>query len=99
MREHILLKAIYQDILIIRKNQKTKVCKKTRIIWRKFIKSLGIESTFNGIEAFSVFCKKVMVQILYSINNSVNLLKYIFIVFIICIFNGLQFFIFLNYLA
>lgn len=82
MHEYILLKAIYQDILIIRKNQKTKICKKTRIIWRKMIKSFGIESTFNGIEAFSVFCKKVMCQILYSINYSVNLLKYIFLVFI-----------------
>lgn len=42
MHEHILLKAIYQNILIIRKNKKTiKIYKKTGIIWwGEMVKSL-----------------------------------------------------------
>ena len=81
MHEHILLKAIYQDILIIRKNQKLKYARRLGLFRGNWL-SFGIKSTFNGFEAFSVFCKKVIVQILYSINYSVNLLKYIFVVFI-----------------
>ena len=64
MREHILLKAIYQNIVIIRKNKKTiKIYKKTRIIWwGKWLNHCGIESTYNGIEIFSVFLQECSVS-------------------------------------